>query len=492
MRLLHRVPHVGLLIALLPLVVRAQTSTTPPSPPPPPAVLSADAAREDIDVLIRALQEAHGGYARFAPRAQVDARLATHKARIAGDIDMRAFRSRLAQLVAELRDGHLRLEYDAGTAAQLAAGRLLPLRLSLEGDDLVVVVNETRADTLVRPGMVVTSLNGRSARDLVAALLPLVAGDGFIETGRRMRLARTLLQLYWLHIAPDSLFALELRDRRGRTHAVTLAGVTAAERAAQANPVNAPVRATLARVDSTTRLVGLDQVAPDVARLRIRAFDGPRWTQEVDSAMALVRSRGVRGLVLDLRGNGGGVDEYGAHLVGQFLRAPFRYFDYINLTTVAPSFATWKPSTFESTRAGTTPSPRGGFDVLPSLHRGVAEQQPASEPFTGTLVVLIDGGSFSTTADVAAQLRSHKRAVFVGEETAGTYEGNSSGLNAEIRLPHSGVRVKVNMYGYWNAVRPVPGGRGIVPEVPLMTRVADLLDGNDPALARAIALARQQ
>ena len=130
-----------------------------------------------------------------------------------------------------------------------------------------------------------------------------------------------------------------------------------------------------------------------------------------------MREKGTRALILDLRGNGGGVDEYGALLVSYFLERPFRYFDHIHLTTIAPSFATWLPRTFDELRAGTEPGPNGGFRVTAALHPGVGEQRPASHPFPVKVVVLIDGGSFSTTADVAAQLRSRERATFVGEET---------------------------------------------------------------------------
>jgi hypothetical protein len=47
------------------------------------------------------------------------------------------------------------------------------------------------------------------------------------------------------------------------------------------------------------------------------------------------------------------------------------------------------------------------------------------------------------------------------------------------------------MYGYWNAVRaPAKPGRGTLPDHVVALRVADLLRGIDPALERAIMLAR--
>lgn len=457
------------------------------------APLTGEAAREDYDVLVRALAEAHGGFARFAPRATVLQRLATYRARLTGPIDRRAFTNLVSEAVATLRDGHLRLEFDSITTAGLTTARMLPLRVVLDGDRVAIQSNDAPTDTVLAPGMTVRRINGRDATEIVRTLLPLTSGDGFIETGKRSRVARALARLYWLHIAPDSVFTIDAVSASGATVRTTVSGVTDAERRTVVNPVNARAAAAIARLDGPPGLVALSfpDSAPGntVARLRIRAFDGATWVAQLDTAFATIRTRDAKAVILDLRGNGGGVDEYGANLVGRFLSQPFRYFDYIRLASIAPSFATWKPSTFEQVRTGTEKH-GDEWRVLPTLHTGVGVQQPAAHPFTGKVIVLIDGASFSTTADVCAQLRSHKRATFIGEETGGGYAGNTSGLNAQITLPHSGLRLKIQMYDYWNAVTPVPGGRGTMPDHAVTMTMADVLRGVDPVLERARELAR--
>jgi hypothetical protein len=271
---------------------------------------------------------------------------------------------------------------------------------------------------------------------------------------------------------------------------VTLPGIVERDRRQVSNPVNATMVANFARLDGPRGNVALEFIGDSsVARLRVRAFDGQAFGPRLDSAFRALRARGTRSLVLDLRGNGGGVDLEGAMLVSYFVERPFRYFDYIHLRSIAPSFATWLPRTFESTRAGTVPDPAGGFRATSGLHRGVDEQRPAGTPFTGKVAVLIDGGTFSTAADVAAQLRSLRRATFIGEETAGGYEGNTSGLNASIVLPNSKLRLRIMMYDYWNAVKPpAVRGRGTIPDHVVLRRVSDVLRGVDPAMERALSV----
>lgn len=456
-------------------------------------LLSVPDMRADFTILRRALAEAHGGYARHAPRAAVTAQLAAMGATITRPTSQSAFAAYVAQAVATLRDGHLRLEYDPATVEALSTARVMPLRVALEGSRVVLSSIDALTDTVLSPGMELVRINGRPTAEVVRTLLPTVSGDGFIETGRRQRLAREWATLYWLFLERPALFVVEARTTDGRVVRTTLPGVLERDRRAQMNAASRAYAQRAASRDSTTGLIGLEWLEGGrVARLRIRGFDGATFRALLDSAFATIRSAGVTGVVLDLRGNGGGVDEYGALLVGHLLAEPFRYFDRIHLPTIAPRFATWPERTFTALRGGTVADPAGGFLVTPAYHTGVGEQVPAAEPYRGALVTLIDGGTFSTAADVAAQLRSHARTRFVGEETGGGYEGNTSALNALIVLPNSGLRLKIMMYDYWNAVAPPAAhGRGTLPDDVVMTRVSDVAVGRDPALEQALTLLKR-
>lgn len=454
--------------------------------------LSVAQLREDFDVFRKSLAEAHGGYDRYAPRAEIERAFDKQRARLTQPMSAQAFSGILAEAMATLRDGHARMEYDSITTAAMTAAHMLPLRVNIEGSRLVVMYNDLPTDTTIRPGMEIVRINGIVISTLLPKLLATIGGDGFIETGKRFRLSRSFAQYFWLYGDQRDAFEIVARDASGRAVTSTLSGILERDRSSNSNPVNTSVIQTMARIDGGTRPVILDYPGDSsIARLRIRTFDASRLPEQFDSVFALIQARNTKSLILDLRGNGGGIDEAGAALVGHLLNQPFRYFEYIHLTTIAPSFATWLPKTFDEMRAGTVPDPAGGFRVTEAKHSGVGIQQPSASPYTGKLVVLIDGGSFSTTADVAAQLRSTRRAQFVGEETAGGYEGNISGLNALIVLPNSKLRTKIEMYGYWNAVvPPKTKGRGTLPDYVVPRTTADVMNGVDAALNRAVELLR--
>jgi C-terminal processing protease CtpA/Prc len=339
--------------------------------------------------------------------------------------------------------------------------------------------------------MTIVSINGRPVGELVTRFLTTQPGDGFIETGKRFVVARSFNTMYWLYVERTTSYVIVARDANGRQVSATMAGILERDRRQVVNPVNATISANVARLDGPGGNIALSFLDGGIARLRVRAFDGQAFVPTLDSISAELRARGTTSMILDLRGNGGGVDEYGASLVSRFVDKPFRYFDYIHVTTIAPSFATWPQRTFDAMKSGTVPDPAGGFRITSERHRGVAEQAAATTPFLGKLVVLIDGGTFSTAADVAAQLRSMGRATFIGEETGGAYEGNTSGLNALIVLPNSKLRLRIMMYDYWNAVKPPAArGRGTIPDRQVPRRVADYLRGVDPALEEAVRILR--
>ncbi len=445
--------------------------------------------QQDFDVLRRALEEAHGGLYRFSTKPELDRQFDGSRATLDRAMPTLAFAGIVSEALAGVRDGHMRLEYDEATSAALATSRLLPLRVASETGRIVVAFNDAVADETIRPGMELLSVNGRPIADITRNILAKLSGDGFIETGKAWRMARSFAQNYRLFVDQAPTFVVTARTKGGSTVTATLEGVTTAERATAANPVNAIMTASLAKLEGSKEAVSLQfPRGNDVGLLRIRTFDGDAFPASLAAAFSALREKGSGAVILDLRGNGGGVDQLGALLVSHFVSQPFRYFKHIKVTTIRPSFATWKASTFKDLKVGTSPAPDGGFVVLPSLHSGVAEQRPAASPFLGRVIVLIDGGTFSTAADVCAHLRSLSRATFVGEETGGTFDGNTSGLNALIVLPNSKLKLKIHMYGYWNAVTGGEHGRGILPNVKGLRTVDDVLAGADSAMDLAIAL----
>ena len=100
--------------------------------------------------------------------------------------------------------------------------------------------------------------------------------------------------------------------------------------------------------------------------------------------------------------------------------------------------------------------------------------------------MLIDGFSFSTCADVATVLHHHRWATFIGEETGGRYDGNTSGHTRTITLPHSGIIVNIPMWKYTTAnIGHDYEGRGVIPDYPVIPTWEAYSQGVDVVLEKA-------
>ena len=449
----------------------------------------------DFDLLRKSMEEAHGGLYRFASKEATDARFDSYRKKIPVIKNNREFLIMLMQVLADTRDGHMRIALDENTLAAFAKAKAFPFSILIEGNRTMVLYNETTTDTTIKPGAEILTINGKKTVDLLQLIYPKLPADGYIETGKQKRLEQAFGAFYWLFIDSTDQFAISARDLNGKNINVTLPGILNSDREKNRNDnkVNARVIANLAKLEGPRENISLQFLrGNDIAYLRIRGFQGNDFYQQIDSIFKAVHDKKAKAFILDLRGNGGGTDQYGAWLVSKFVTKPFHYFDRIHLTTLNPSFTSFTENSLQDLRNGTVADPKGGYLVTPKLHPGVGEQQPGEFPFTGKGFVLMDGNTFSTAADATALLRHLTKAIFIGEESGGGFEGNTSGLNAQLTLPHSKLRLRIQMYEYFNAVTVTEKGRGTKPDHFIPKRVNDLLRGVDAPLEQAITLASKK
>ena len=101
----------------------------------------------------------------------------------------------------------------------------------------------------------------------------------------------------------------------------------------------------------------------------------------------------------------------------------------------------------------------------------------------------MNGGSFSTTCEFLSTLHNHHRAVFVGEEAAGGYYGNTSGPGAMVVLPNSKLRLPVRLMTYYMAIPGSEyGNRSIPPDRRVTYSIEELLAGRDKEMDFALGM----
>jgi len=191
----------------------------------------------------------------------------------------------------------------------------------------------------------------------------------------------------------------------------------------------------------------------DLGYLRLASFDSERAGESFAAELEILMQRGVRALIVDLRGNSGGLVLGGLQVLDVFL------------SEVVLGYRV--------TRFGQVPL-------------GYANPRAVSLP----LAVLIDRDTASTAEIVAGALQTNGRARLYGEVSAGKGVGQST-----VPLSHGGELRLVTFA--WS----LPDGRsiegwGLTPDMPLRGQVAALEAGDlvrvvlepelDPVLAMAV------
>ncbi|RYG27384.1 MAG: hypothetical protein EOO01_41445 [Chitinophagaceae bacterium] len=207
----------------------------------------------------------------------------------------------------------------------------------------------------------------------------------------------------------------------------------------------------------------------------------------IDSAFLAIKNAGAKTLVIDLRNNEGGVEEYGGYLYAYLARQPFVYYRKVtvanNKEPTVKQYA-FLPPGYE--QALPHVQEKNGEFLWP-LQEYLSEHLPKANAFNHKVYILTNGFSFSVTAEFASTVRTTKRAIFIGEETGGAYEGNNSGVFASVTLPNTKLTAGIPLMGfYMNTDDRTKKDRGIQPDITLVATVQDLLKGRDVVLEKAI------
>lgn len=168
--------------------------------------------------------------------------------------------------------------------------------------------------------------------------------------------------------------------------------------------------------------------------------------KEVESRVAALREQGMTALVIDLRGNPGGVGAMAVPIARQLLETP-------------GSLGTLKFRDFEQE-----------FNVAGN---------PSA--FTGPIAILIDEGTASTSEIFAAGMRDLGRATIVGSRPSA-----GAALPSLLERLDGGALLQYVVGDYHSSRGNVAEGTGVAPDVVAPETRADFVEGRDPVLRAAI------
>lgn len=213
----------------------------------------------------------------------------------------------------------------------------------------------------------------------------------------------------------------------------------------------------------------------DIAVLTINRFRPEEMSGKIDSVMTLIKSRQPAGLIIDLRGNGGGSTDVAIRLQTHLT----------NLDSMRMFGSQTRNNLGYGRAQGNYRKEYEDYFKYRSYETFPAEviaRDKGVEPVQCPVVVLIGPYSFSACEDFLVNIyEMPDRPLLIGEETAG-----STGAPLVIQLPHEAVaRICTLRILYPYSLEPFVN-KGVQPDIKIEPTLEDYFSGTDPVMAKAL------
>jgi len=445
-----------------------------------PAV-SQSGSVSDLRAVVRFLEDVHPDpYAHVEPatfRAVVEREAAWLEARD----DEHSLALSLHRVLATLRDGHLALAIPALQPDRDAW--FLPVWPKRAGSTTFVDASESE----LPPGTVLLAIDDEPIETLYAELSDLVMADGVHESARRADLEAAFPRYHRIARGPRERYEVRVRLPDGEEREVEVSSIgrdallALAERRRSAR-----VQGPLPDGDGP-RWPFVVRIDDETVMLRLSSFGVPdeaEYARRVDALFESIDETDT--LVLDLRGNQGGLRTHGVAVLNHVLGRPYAQWERLSARVrriprshrARVSFPVVPEEALEQLFAG--PQDDAGLFVVdgdPLADR----MRPHGDGHLGPVVVFVDGVTNSAAVEMVVALRAHAPVTVVGVETGGECGRHVGELPVVYTTESYSIGVLVSLIELTHV--PTPGcasGRGIRPDREVSYDEDHFLAGRDP------------
>lgn len=465
--------------------------------------LSVQQIHADLQVLQKAFTCMHPGLYRYRQPAEVASYFAQLEAAVQSPLSyLEAYRL-FSEVAGWVQCGHTYANFfnQSGLIRQLVFDQpdKLPFSTRIIARRLFLEKNASEHPELTR-GLEIRTINSVPVAEILNRLLPLVKADGPNDVKRLDDLQLSGLNTfesfdaYFPLIFPpvNGHYTLELVDpHTGQPFSKTVKAVSRQDRLAVLTERYGPPPSSL------DDLWEFKFLRDSIGYLRMGTFVTYNmkldWRAFLKNAFGSIKKRGASHLIIDIRGNEGGMDEVSIELAKYLPGRPIvreareirtRYQKVP--ADLEPCLSSWNDR-FKDLGRETTALAEGYFRVEDA--NAELDIPVSKNAFPGQVYLLINAANSSATFYLAQLLQKNKLATLVGQPTGGSQRGTNGGLIAFLRLPNSGIEVDIPVFGSF-PLEEKPA-RGIIPDVIVEPDVDDFFRETDTVLEKVLWLIQQ-
>lgn len=449
---------------------------------------SADTVKQTIDDVTKELSLKQPGFYRYTSKEEFDKYIDSVKLTITDSLTESESYLKFKAIISKIHCLHTGISLPENYIDSIhKLPVLFPFQLYFINNKVYVVKNYSDNKSLL-PGDEIISINGQNINSIIEQLLPFIPSDGYDLT-MKYRALYYQFPTWYRYIDQQENFVTVIKQN-DILHTYKIKGSKFND-IAEEGFLKEPVRSKQLEF----------KIENNIGFLTIHSFgktDIQKAKQEfkpfINDAFIQLKTNNIQNLIVDLRDNTGGSDPYAEYFTSYFFDKPFRYWDRIEVTEavakeikgIAVTAFYKKPVKKDSVWLWQKGKHTDEFDFY-------EEQQPAKNNYKGNTYILINGFCMSSCADVAAVLSYNKKAIFIGEETGGGYQGNNSGMIPDTKVTPFNFILSVPLQEYFNYVDTSKNiGRGTIPDYAVYSSTENIIRGNDTQLDFTINLIKKK
>ncbi|MCG8309828.1 MAG: S41 family peptidase [Cytophagales bacterium] len=448
---------------------------------------SAEKLKLDLYQLRTALENVHPGLYRFETKEIWDARFDSLSNALDEPLTGIEFYRILVPFISKVRCGHTNIGVSTIYNQHVfAESKNFPFMVRVVDGKLYTYHNLSDENN-IPDGSQLLSINHQPYEDIIKMFYNAVRADGFIETARYRKLGKYFSYFYATLIGyPDSFNLRYIAPgEKMEKEATVMAKQDLQKASLHWERYDSKLPPTELMKSPLGFLINRNE---DYAILKVDRFftkgDEPKdlYERAFDSLFTEISKRNITNLIIDLRGNGGGIDDLTSLLYSYLVDKPFKWYRQmrvknLNYDSYTKAY-TYNEYQYAQDEAG---------DIWVTNGDELFMNQKVSSPsFNGNVFVLVDGLTFSAGSILAAYIKSSGRGIIIGEESGGYSNGVTGGRSVSFQLKHTGISFSIPPLQTFFELETPNSDQGVIPDYHVKTTILDLVKGNDSVMDFAI------
>ena len=460
--------------------------------------------KKDVDFANKKLQKFHPNLYWYITKKQLDYKFDSLKQTIKQPLKPNEFFLKLAPVIADVREGHLRLiplekRFTKKETKKLKdqKGTLGRLNYVIENNHLYVKDNTEKVGNL-KVGTELLKINDVPVAEILNKYRPLVTSDGYNTTYQKYSLARRFNTFFTLEYGILDSLKIEAKLKDSIQNLVLKRETkTKTEKKKEKQDQKLTQEKKTKGYNPITKSFNrnLQFLAKDssVAYIKIKSFSGTYSKKFYKETFATIKKAKTKYLIIDIRDNLGGSLAEINNLYTYFAKEKFKFIKDIEVSSRTSILSTDYLSNFPTLTKPlgvisyplymmfsviSTKKKDGKFyikDLFPS-------KKPKTNAYKGETYVLINGSSFSASSVISAKFKADHLATLVGEETGGANDGTVAGIYSTQKLPNSKMKLPIGLFLIQPNIEFSNTMKGVTPNVEIIPTLEEVLQKKDVQL----------